>query len=177
MKIENLHPRICDITSKGMSEGFVMDDIYIENEKDLVTKLREGIPYFNADINIGMSEYNGEDALGGGLIPKTISDENLKEFSYDNEYHYWTEWYDEEEMIEQGYAYDDDGNEYQLENNKWVKIEKPTHRVWAEVTTTCYVDVVAKTKEEALEIADSLDGGDFYTDDSGTWNLTYADEL
>lgn len=48
------------------------------------------------------------------------------------------------------------------------------YKVYAEVTTLCYTEVKANSKEEALEKAEEIDGGDFYTDDSGTWKLINA---
>jgi len=39
--------------------------------------------------------------------------------------------------------------------------DKKTFRVHAEVTTFCYIDVEADSVEEANEIAEGIDGGDF----------------
>ncbi len=50
-------------------------------------------------------------------------------------------------------------------------------RVWAECITDCYLDVEAKSEEEALNIAAETDGGEFITDDSygsGDWRVTHA---
>ena len=123
MKTEDLHKHTCKITGKGMSKGYMLDHNTYKNQKDIVEILRKDyISAINADINIGYIDgYDGEDALGGGLVPKTISDDNLLKFSYDNDYHYWTEWYDNEELEEDGEAYDDNGNIYYFENGEWVR--------------------------------------------------------
>lgn len=122
MKTKNLHKHVCKISGRGMSEGFLMNHETYKEQKDFIGVLREEISSFNADINSieGMS-YNGLDALGGGLIPKTITDENLLKYSYDNGYHIWTSWEDQEDLEEEGEAYDDDGNlwEYLSINKKW----------------------------------------------------------
>lgn len=115
MKTEDLHRHTCEITGLGMSEGFLWNDEYYKNEEDLVKKLKESIPAFNADINAGMSEYEE-----GGTIPLNISDEDLKKFSYDNEYHYWTDWY-QDDLEEEGEAYDDEGNLYTFKDGEWTK--------------------------------------------------------
>lgn len=54
------------------------------------------------------------------------------------------------------------------------------YRVWAEMITDCYVEVEAESEEEAMNIAEDIDGGDFITDDSygsGDWRITHADEI
>lgn len=37
----------------------------------------------------------------------------------------------------------------------------PKYRVWAMVTSYCYVDVLAEDEYKAEEIAELIDGGDF----------------
>ena len=54
------------------------------------------------------------------------------------------------------------------------------YRVWAEMVTDCYTDIEAESEDEALSIAEGMDGDDFITDDdygSGDWRVTYATEL
>lgn len=121
MTTEYLHRHTCKITGRGMSEGFLMNDETYGEQEDFVKVLRDAIPSFNADINIGMTEmYEGEDALADGLIPTAISDEDLLEFSYENEYHLWTDWY-QEDLEEEGEAHDDDGNLHYFKDGKWSK--------------------------------------------------------
>lgn len=62
--------------------------------------------------------------------------------------------------------------------NKAVEGIKPmkTYRVWAKMTTYCYVDIEAEDESEANEIAWETDGGDFIEDDSspyggGSWDI------
>lgn len=54
------------------------------------------------------------------------------------------------------------------------------YRVWAEVTSYCYLDVEAKDADEAYDIASETDGGDFITDDNprhGYWELLSNPDL
>lgn len=44
---------------------------------------------------------------------------------------------------------------------------KKTFRVQAEVITFCYLDVKADSAEEANQIAEDTDGGDFITSEKG----------
>jgi hypothetical protein len=123
MKTEDLHRHVCKVSGKGMSEGFLMNDETYKEQEDFIVVLREMIPSFNADINMGLSEgYEGDDALGDALIPQTISDEDLLEFSYDNENHLWTDWY-QDDLEEETEGYDDDGNlwEFLSINQEWRK--------------------------------------------------------
>ena len=50
-----------------------------------------------------------------------------------------------------------------------------TFRVWATYNNYCFIDVKAKSKEEAEEIASQSDGGDFINNDSplddGNWHI------
>lgn len=57
-------------------------------------------------------------------------------------------------------------------------MSKKTFRVFAEVTTSCYLDVEAETEEEALAIGQDADGGEFTTqDDDGYWDVYSAVEI
>jgi hypothetical protein len=48
---------------------------------------------------------------------------------------------------------------------------KKTFRVQAETITYCYVDIEAKSIEDANEKAEQMDGGDFITTDEGDFNV------
>ena len=69
-----------DVTGKGMNEGFIVNDgdKYYANEKDLIKHLRS-VDIWDEDVN-------------------SMSDDDLLELSYDEEYHLYTEWYDEDDM-------------------------------------------------------------------------------
>lgn len=57
-------------------------------------------------------------------------------------------------------------------------LPKKKFRVWATMTESLYLDVEATSKEEAEEIGENADGGDFISDEgSAAWNIDYADEL
>jgi len=46
------------------------------------------------------------------------------------------------------------------------------YRVWAKMTTYCYLDVEAEDAYEANEIAEKTDGGNFIDDsDSDDWEI------
>lgn len=123
MKTENLHRHVCFITGKGMSEGFLMNHETYKDQETFTAEVRKLIPCFNADINVGVSEgYFGDDALGGALIPQTISDEDLLEHSYEEGNHLWTDWY-QDDLEDEGEAYDDDGNKWEFQplNKEWIR--------------------------------------------------------
>lgn len=118
---EQLFSKICTVKGTGISEGFYLNGDVYQDEKDLIKSLYNHINTFNIDINLGcVKPYEKEDALGDGLIPKTISKENLKRFAYDNDYYYFTNWYGED-LEEEGTAYSMDGTEYSYINNTWIK--------------------------------------------------------
>lgn len=54
---------------------------------------------------------------------------------------------------------------------------KKTYRVLATMETDLYLDVEANSKEEAIEIAEAADGGDFIEDGGGSWNVYDAVRL
>ena len=85
------YARRCDVTGKGMNEGFVFGDgdMYFSEEKHLIDYLRRDIL--------------GDDS-------KELSDEFILKESYDNEEYYYTEW----EEIDDDCYYDAEGNEYEL---------------------------------------------------------------
>lgn len=46
------------------------------------------------------------------------------------------------------------------------------YRVWAKMTTYCYLDVEAEDEEQAKDVAEETDGGDFTADDmQGDWEI------
>jgi hypothetical protein len=113
MKVEDLFPEVCSVTGKGISQGFVYGDgIIIESDYDLLKVLREAIPEFNADINIGSSK-----SKSGYTLERDISDKKLLKFSYKNKYHYWTQWDVIDDELDQ--AYDEHGTLYKLKDGNW----------------------------------------------------------
>lgn len=54
------------------------------------------------------------------------------------------------------------------------------YRVWAKMSTDAYLDVEAEDEDEARNIAEEADGGDFIPDDdpySGDWEITDVEPL
>jgi len=45
------------------------------------------------------------------------------------------------------------------------------YRVWAKMTSYSFLDVEAESEQEALEIAEDADGGEFITTEDGDWEL------
>jgi len=74
--------RQCDITCEGMNTGFyVNDELYIKNELDLIKWLRKQ--------NFITAE---------GNPANNFNDEDLKEWAFNDEIYYFTEWNDEEDF-------------------------------------------------------------------------------
>lgn len=74
--------RQCDITGEGMNTGFyVNDEVYIKNELDLIEWLRSK--------NFITTE---------GTPANDLNDEDLKEWAYNDEIYYFTEWDDKEDF-------------------------------------------------------------------------------
>lgn len=89
------YARKCDITGKGMNEGYCYGDgeIYFSEKEYLVKHLRE----INTDLE------------------NNLTDEYILTEAYENEEYYFTTWED----IEEGENYfDADGNEYTAEGKK-----------------------------------------------------------
>lgn len=55
--------------------------------------------------------------------------------------------------------------------------KKKMYRVLCTMETDLYLDVEASSREEAMEIAEATDGGEFIEDGSGDWNVYDAVEL
>lgn len=87
--------RRCDITGRGMNEGYVVGDgeLFFGNEEDLLYHLRE---------------LDWEDC--NGLKSKDLEVDQLLEYFYNENYYYYTE-YDE---VDDDEWYDAEGNEYTL---------------------------------------------------------------
>ena len=51
------------------------------------------------------------------------------------------------------------------------------YRVWAEMTTYCYIDVEAQNEDEAYNIAKGIDGGEFITSNDGHWEILTNPDL
>ena len=68
-----LYARQCDITKEGMNEGYCIQDglIYIKYVEDMIKHLRE---------------VNEETPMDN------LTDEELLNAYYDDDYYYWTEW-------------------------------------------------------------------------------------
>lgn len=45
------------------------------------------------------------------------------------------------------------------------------YRVWAKMTSYSFLDVEAENEQEALEIAEYTDGGEFITTEGGDWEV------
>ena len=75
------YARKCDITSEGMNEGYCIQDgmMYIKHKKDMIKHLRE-------------LDFCFEDEEGNPIDVNSFSDSDLIEWSYNDEYHYWTDW-------------------------------------------------------------------------------------
>jgi hypothetical protein len=89
---EERYARVCDVTGKGMNEGWCWGDgsFYTATLEVTISELRK--------------DYPDKDYL---------TDDELLEQSVDNEFLYWTEWYDEE--LEEGDTYfDEEGNEHEI---------------------------------------------------------------
>ena len=51
------------------------------------------------------------------------------------------------------------------------------YRVWAESISYVYLDVEANSEDEALQIADDADGGEFTDSGQGAWEMGEAFEI
>tara|TARA_R100000655_G_scaffold62014_2_gene100462 strand:+ start:613 stop:918 length:306 start_codon:yes stop_codon:yes gene_type:complete len=98
MKEQIKYARKCDITGKGMNEGFCIQDglMYIKNEKDMIKHLRE-------------IEKNGNPEYKELIKEGRLTDDFLLNDYYNSEYYYWTEWHE----IDEDWHYLEDGTEIQ----------------------------------------------------------------
>ena len=97
--------RVCDVTGRGMNEGWVWGDgmFYTSTLENTIAELR-------SDIKDGAYDF---DEIGADELLK-MSDEELLEYACDNDVLYWTSW--EDEINEDNYDcyYDAEGNEYEF---------------------------------------------------------------
>ena len=101
---EERYARKCDVTGKGMNEGWCWGDgsFYTSTLEVTIKELR-------SDINDGAYDF---DEFGKETLLK-MSDDELMTYAYDNDVFYWTEWYSEE--LEEGDTYfDEEGNEHEI---------------------------------------------------------------
>lgn len=89
------YARRCDVTHKGMNEGWCFGDgdFYTATKESTITELRK----------YDFDELGSEELL-------SMSDDELMQYAYDNEVLYWTEW-SSYEIIEQGFYYTENGEE------------------------------------------------------------------
>jgi hypothetical protein len=94
MEQQERFARRCDITGKGINEGYVLrdGDMYIASKEDLLEHLR-GLHW--------------EDADGNEVNELGLDDDSFIEYFYNEEYCYWTEW----EELDEDYYYTEDGEE------------------------------------------------------------------
>ena len=83
------YARKCDVTSKGMNEGYCINDgqMYIKEEADMIAHLRD----------VEKSQSNESD--------RSLTDAELLYEYYENDYYYWTEW----DGIDEDYHFLEDG--------------------------------------------------------------------
>lgn len=97
--------RVCDVTGRGMNEGWVWGDgtFYTSTLNITIKELR-------SDIKDGAYDF---DEIGADKL-LDMSDDELLQYAYDNDVLYYTEW--EEEINKNNYDcyYDEDGNEYEF---------------------------------------------------------------
>lgn len=87
------YARKCDITGKGMNEGWCWSDgvFYSETKEDTAKELRR-------EITEGLHPAHYYD-LSEDEAPKVEwSDDKLLEFAYESEICYYTEWYDPSDL-------------------------------------------------------------------------------
>lgn len=94
--------RCCDVTGRGMNEGWVWGEgtYYTSTKEVTIAELR-------SDIQDGAYDF---DEVGSDALLK-LSDDQLLQYAYDNDVLYYTEW----EELDDDVYYDADGNEYENE--------------------------------------------------------------
>tara|TARA_R110000868_G_scaffold227395_2_gene480382 strand:+ start:508 stop:816 length:309 start_codon:yes stop_codon:yes gene_type:complete len=102
MNKTELFARVCDITKKGMNEGFCIGDgaMYIKDEVNMIKHLREvekeGNPDYDEDVSEGR-----------------LTDDYLLNEYYNAEYYYFTDWYDVIDK-EEDVLFNEEGEEIKL---------------------------------------------------------------
>ena len=99
------YARKCDVTNVGMNEGWCWSDglFYTATKEATASELRSDI----ADGAYDFDEVGSEALLA-------MSDDDLITYAYEHDVLYWTEWYDDEDIDDQGYYYTEDGEEVEL---------------------------------------------------------------
>ena len=94
------YARRCDVTGKGMNEGWVWGEgaYYTSTEAVTISELRSYV----SDGAYNFDEMSVDEMLA-------MTDEELMQYAYDNEVFYYTEW----EEIDDDCYYDAEGNEYE----------------------------------------------------------------
>ena len=154
MNTEDLFRHQCTVTGLGMDEGYYFNHNTYAEKEDFVKVLREEVSNFNLDISAGVCEsYLGQGSLVTGFLPVTISDEDLLKFSYDNEYHYWTTWHqDNFDLEEEGEAFDKDGNKYYFDSKhkEWKMEVDEDEYEWYDGGDGVEYEIWKNTKTEKL---------------------------
>lgn len=77
LKVQQFWSRKCDVTGKGMNEGFVVyDDMYIAEENDIVAELRK---YYSD--------------MSRPEVAQRYKDDAVRELAYEEDVFFFTEWY------------------------------------------------------------------------------------
>lgn len=99
------YARRCDATNKGMNDGWCWGDgvFYTATLEATMTELR-------SDISDGAYDF---DEVGAEVL-LAMSDDDLLTYAHEHDVLYWTEWYEEEDIDDQGYYYTEDGEEVEL---------------------------------------------------------------
>jgi hypothetical protein len=98
------YARKCDVTGKGMNEGWCWGEgVYYTSTKEATIK------ELRSDIKDGAYDF---DELGSDAMLQ-MSDDDLLQYAYDNDVFYYTDWHDED-LDEQGYYYTEDGEEIEI---------------------------------------------------------------
>jgi hypothetical protein len=67
---------------------------------------------------------------------------------------------------------------HQIKEELKLKPRVRKFRVFAEISNRCYIDVEARTEDEARAKAEDIDGGEFiYDEDSGDWDIIKATKI
>ena len=92
------YPRKCDVTGKGMNEGWI--DEGSSSGKEYFKKKKHILKHVKSIMK-----------KEGAVDPKTLSDDDILEYGYNHYSIYWTEWGQPED--DENY-FDKNGNEYVL---------------------------------------------------------------
>jgi hypothetical protein len=92
--------RKCDITNKGINEGYVIGDgdMYIGTKEDFLVHLKS---------------LNYIDCNGVKQPQQDMSDDDLMQYYFNDDYYYWTEW----ESISDDFYFTADGVEVEIDGH------------------------------------------------------------